>query len=178
MTSRRFFGRQITRRWTGRRVLSYRAVIRGEHGTAPVIATLCSIAISFSTSSIVMAKFSNRIRRRVKEGDRGFPVATIAFYGPNRDRASKVAVGIITHSGGKADILERWFCEVKDIRLDESITDQILEFIKSHNVRSVAAVDSVIGCPHEEEVDYPAGEACPKCPYWAHRNRFTGEIEN
>lgn len=122
-----------------------------------------------------MAKFSYRIRRRVKEGNCGFPIATIAFYGQNLDRASKAAVGIITHSGREVDILERWFCEVKDIRLDETITEQILQFIKSHNARTVVATDVIIGCPHEEVVDYPEGESCP---FWANRNRFTGNIEH
>lgn len=26
----------------------------------------------------------------------------------------------------------------------------------------------------EEGIDYPDGEACPQCPYWAGRDRFSG----
>ena len=31
----------------------------------------------------------------MKRGDRGYPMATVAFYGPDASRASKVAVGIV-----------------------------------------------------------------------------------
>jgi hypothetical protein len=41
---------------------------------------------------------------------------------------------------------------------------------------SVAVTDRILGCPHEEGVDYE-GRVCPQCPFWAHRNRWTGEIE-
>jgi hypothetical protein len=32
----------------------------------------------------------------------------------------------------------------------------------------------MLGCPHEEGIDYPEGEACPECPYWAGRDRPIG----
>jgi len=31
------------------------------------------------------------------------------------------------------------------------------------------------GLPHEEGIDYPDGSSCPKCPYWAGRDRGTLE---
>jgi hypothetical protein len=34
--------------------------------------------------------------------------------------------------------------------------------------------DRIIGCPHEEGIDYE-GAACPACPFWAGRDRWTGE---
>jgi hypothetical protein len=37
--------------------------------------------------------------------------------------------------------------------------------------------DKIIGCPHEEGIDYPDGEQCPVCPYWAGRDRWTGALE-
>jgi hypothetical protein len=27
----------------------------------------------------------------------------------------------------------------------------------------------------EEGIDYPEGSKCPECPFWADRDRFTGE---
>jgi hypothetical protein len=33
-----------------------------------------------------------------------------------------------------------------------------------------------IGCPHEEGKDYPLGENCPQCPYWANRDRWSGKL--
>src|SRR5712692_4405008 len=32
-------------------------------------------------------------------------------------------------------------------------------------------LDGIIGCPHEEGIDYPEGKSCPQCPYWARRAR-------
>jgi hypothetical protein len=118
----------------------------------------------------------NPLRKRAKKGFRGYPVATIAFYGPTAQQATKVAVGIITHEGGEADIMERWYGEDRDLRFDEDTAYQISAFLHQHQVLSVAMTDRIIGCPHEEVVDYPEGEACPQCPYWRSRDRFTGEM--
>ena len=32
-------------------------------------------------------------------------------------------------------------------------------------------MEEIFGCPHEEGIDYPVGEECPECPYWANRPR-------
>ncbi|WP_245365652.1 hypothetical protein [Rhizobium sp. N4311] len=49
--------------------------------------------------------------------------------------------------------------------------------LRDNDVKSVAAMDGIFGCPHEEGIDYPLGEACPACSYWNGRNRFTGKLE-
>ncbi len=51
-----------------------------------------------------------------------------------------------------------------------------MKFIKNQGVRRVAVTDKIIGCSHEDGIDYPKGEACPQCPFWAYRDRWTGEI--
>lgn len=116
-----------------------------------------------------------RLQDKARRGFRGYPIATIAYYGPDDKFASKVAVGIIPQEGGDVAFLERWFADDADVRLDPSINRQIIEFIASHDVRSVGIADRIIGCPHEEGIDYPVGENCPQCPYWADRDRWTGE---
>ena len=50
-----------------------------------------------------------------------YTVATVAFYGPTGDRASKVAVGIIEEPEGGATVLERWFSETGDVRHDHDM---------------------------------------------------------
>jgi hypothetical protein len=42
-------------------------------------------------------------------------------------------------------------------------------------VKSVLMTDGIIGCPHEEGIDYPEGEASPECPYWREMDRWTVE---
>jgi hypothetical protein len=116
------------------------------------------------------------LKKRARRGFRGYPVATIAFYGPNDERASKAAVGIVSQAGGDPDILERWFAEDGDVRTDPTVAQAILEFIRRYGAKSVVMTDHIIGCPHEEGTDYPDGGVCPQCPFWAHRDRWTGDV--
>jgi hypothetical protein len=113
---------------------------------------------------------------KARKGFRGYPVASVAYYGPDDKFASKVAVGIVLREDGDVAFLERWFSEGADVRFDPSIIRQIADFVESHNVKSVAIADRIIGCPHEEGIDYPEGENCSHCPYWANRDRWTGEL--
>ena len=106
----------------------------------------------------------------------GFPLATIAYYGPDDKFASKVVVGIIPQEGDEPAFLERWFSDGADLRFDLSIVQRILDFIQEHHVERVAMLDRIFGCPHEEGVDYPEGESCPQCPFWANRDRWTGKL--
>ena len=117
----------------------------------------------------------SRLRKKAKRGFQGYPVATVAFYGPDDLRASKVAVGIVEQEDAEPSVLERWYSEAGDVRADAEIELQVLEFIRTNQVRSVIVTDGIIGCPHEEVVDYPEGTSCPKCPYWAGRDRWTKE---
>ena len=52
----------------------------------------------------------------------------------------------------------------------------IVEFIERQGVKTVVLADRIIGCPHEEGVDYPSGEKCPECPFWATRDRWSGDV--
>jgi hypothetical protein len=120
----------------------------------------------------------NELAKRAKRGFRGYPVATIAFYGPSDARASKVVVGIVEQEGAKPEIIETWHNDDKDVRYDDDIGHEIVGFIRTHNVLSTVAVDRIIGCPHQEGIDYPEGEAFPECPYWRGRDRWSGETIN
>ncbi len=61
-----------------------------------------------------------------------------------------------------------------DIRSDDQVFAEIAEFLCDGGARSVVMPEGLLGCPHEEGIDYPAGESCPPCPYWAGRIRWTG----
>src|ERR1700750_722904 len=98
-------------------------------------------------------------------------LGTIAFYGPDDRRASKVAVSFIREEGAEPE-LRRWFSETVDVRADETILAEIAVYLRQPLVRSVAMVNRIIGCPHEEGIDYPMGTACPRCPYWTGRDQL------
>jgi hypothetical protein len=118
----------------------------------------------------------NDLQKKARGGFRGFPVATVAAYGPDNTFASKVAVGIVLEEDAEPAFLERWFSQGEDVRRDATIRRGILDFIAKHGVKSVIMADGIIGCPHEEGIHYPEGETCPYCPYWANRDRWTGEL--
>ena len=133
-----------------------------------------------TSCKLISVRFKHRsdspLKKKARRGFRGYPAATIAFYGPDNQRASKAAVGIVPAEGAEP-AMERLFAEEGDARTDPAIGARILRLLQDHGVKSVIMTDGIIGCPHEEGIDYPDGEVCPQCPFWAHRNRFTGEIE-
>ena len=113
--------------------------------------------------------------KKARKGFRGYPIATVAFYGPTAKLATKVVVGIVPSEGADADPLKRWTSEGDDVRGSREILGEILAFLDEQAPKSVVMTERIIGCPHEEGKDYPEGEVCPECPYWANRDRWTGE---
>ncbi len=120
-------------------------------------------------------RFLKRLSKKARKGLRGWPVATIAFYGPNLSKATKIAVGIVLSANTEPEEMRNWSVERGDVRADSEIAREILEFIEEHEVRSVAMSDRIIGCPHLEGIDYE-GAWCPVCEFWRGRDRFTGEM--
>ena len=106
---------------------------------------------------------------------RRFPVATMVFYGPDNTRATKVAVGIVRAEGAEPE-MTRLYSDDGDLRTNHEIGQQILGILNAQGVQSLIVKEEIFGCPHEEGVDYPDGKICPKCPFWARRDRFTGEM--
>jgi hypothetical protein len=118
------------------------------------------------------------ILKKAKKGFQGYPIATVAFYGPDNRRATKIAVGIIPAEGVEPSEMKRWISEEGDVRTDASIGKAVVEFVRAQSVRSVVVTDGIIGCQHEEGVDYPDGGSCPICLFWTGRNRFNGRVEH
>src|SRR3954447_20801973 len=121
---------------------------------------------------MVENRFLKRLRKKARKGLRGWPIATVAFYGPNLHQATKAAVGIVPSENAEVEELRAWLVDGGDIRSDPGIAREIFEFIEEHQVRSVAITDGIIGCPHQEGIDYE-GEWCPVCEFWHGRDRFT-----
>ena len=122
--------------------------------------------------------YRDKFAKKRAKGFRGYPVAAVAFYGPDDKRATKVSVAIVASEGAEPDVLERWFSESTDVRTDPEITEAIVRFVELHGAKTIGMVDRIIGCPHEEGVDYPEDEKCPdpKCSFWAIRDRWTGDV--
>jgi hypothetical protein len=115
-----------------------------------------------------------RLAKKAKRGYRGYPLGTIAFYGEDGSRATKLAAGV-KFSEHEPAMMRRWFSTETDVRDDAEILAAVIAYFEENGVLTVSMVDRIIGCPHEEGVDYE-GPTCPACPYWAGRDRWTGEM--
>jgi len=127
-----------------------------------------------SNNGHVVERARKRLRKRAKRGLRGYPVATVALYGPDDTRATKLTVGIVPAEDVDVTDLRRWFSEGADIRNDAGVVEEVLAFIDAAGARSIVMTDRIIGGPHEEGIDYE-GPTCPACPFWAGRDRWTGK---
>jgi hypothetical protein len=86
-----------------------------------------------------------------------------------------MVASIVDREGAEPSHIHRWCAEGVDVRSEPVFLTEVLAFFEEHGVRSVVMPDRIIGCPHEEGVDYE-GPVCPHCPYWANRDRWTGEV--
>jgi hypothetical protein len=121
-------------------------------------------------------KRQSPLKKKARRGFRGYPIATLAFYGPDGRHATKAVVGIVAAENAEVSALERWFSTDTDVRTDPAIGQAIVTFIEAQGAKSVVMGDRIMGCPHEEGPDFPYGQVCPRCPFWAHRDRFSGEV--
>jgi hypothetical protein len=112
----------------------------------------------------------SRIADKARKGNRGDPVGTVAFYGPDDKGASKVVVGISPNPTAGVTETRTWRGD-PDLREDAAVLGQVLEFLGVHQVKSVVMTDGIYGCPHEEGIDYPEGGACEQCAFWQGRPR-------
>jgi hypothetical protein len=105
-----------------------------------------------------------------------YPFATIAGYGPDNMTATKLVVGIFkTANQREPKPMHRWFKPGGGVDRDPAILAEITAFLKEHGVKRTVLGDRIMGCPHEEGVDYPVGGSCPFCPFWRDIDRFTHE---
>ena len=68
------------------------------------------------------------LSKKVKKGFRGYPLATVALYGPTDKKATKVAVGIVLEEHADPRQMKKWHSD--DLMNDRDVFAEILEFIK------------------------------------------------
>jgi hypothetical protein len=82
---------------------------------------------------------------------------------------------VVKESSGKVEEIKRWYSNGEiDVRELDDVVKGVADLIAQSNPRTIVSPDKIIGCPHEEGIDYPEGEWCPECPFWAGRDRFSG----
>jgi hypothetical protein len=119
-----------------------------------------------------MTDLSRRRSRRSAQ----YPLATIAAYGPHNALATKLVVSVLERPGQPdASDMRGWTTQAVDVRHDAMIAGDVADFIRESGVKHTTTFDRIIGCPHQEGIDYPMGRTCPWCPFWADIDRFTHE---
>lgn len=104
------------------------------------------------------------------------PVGTIAVYGPDATLATKLVVSVVDRSRrGEPVAMRAWTSQSVDVRHDPTIANEVTDFLREQGATDTVTSDRMMGCPHEEGVDYPMGRTCPRCPFWAGIDRFTHE---
>ncbi|WP_157899924.1 DUF1186 domain-containing protein [Luteitalea pratensis] len=102
-------------------------------------------------------------------------MATLACYGPTPQHATKLVASILLRQGGEVADRQIWTTLVSDVRHDPTVREEVRAFIEAHAVRDTVTASRLLGCPHQEGIDYPMGEECPRCPAWAGIDRWTGQ---
>ena len=88
----------------------------------------------------------------------------MALYGPDDRTTTKIVAGVILREGAEP-VLMRWVGT--NVMENARVQQELKEFFTKHGVKQVAMTDGNLGCPHEEGIDFPNGEDCPFCPFWA-----------
>lgn len=114
------------------------------------------------------------LQKLARKGLRKYPLASVALYGADDRTATKLVASILAYDGAEAEPMRKWF-STQDIRHEAKLLEEVLDLLTEQGVRSVVMLDRLIGCPHEEGVDYPLGQECPQCPFWHGIDRWTGD---
>lgn len=102
------------------------------------------------------------LQNRIREGN--FPIGTIAYYGPDDQTITKVVAGVLPDENTNP-VLQKWVGE--GVALNSETVAAIGKFFLEHQTQNIVMTEGVIGCPHEEGIDYPDGKSCTECPFWA-----------
>ena len=109
-------------------------------------------------------QYLQHFRNVIQQGN--FPIGTIAYYGPDDQTITKVVAGVLPDENTNP-VLKKWHGE--GVAQNPETAAAIGEFFQEHQAQNVVMTEGIIGCPHEEGVDYPVGESCPECPFWEER---------
>ena len=101
-----------------------------------------------------IARLKKRLAKKAKRGFRGYPVVTLACYGPDDRRASKLVAAIIEAEGGEATEMQKWYSEHGDVRDTLEFIEEVGAFFYLYGVLSVVMPEGIIAYPHEEVINY------------------------
>ena len=93
----------------------------------------------------------------------GFPMGTIAYYGPDDRTTTKVVASVIADADADP-VIQSWVGT--GLLGSPKVRREMDRFFTRYGVVEATGFPFNIGCPHEEGEDFPEGADCPFCPYW------------
>ena len=98
------------------------------------------------------------------------------LYGPTDKQAIKIVASILPAAKAAALATRKWTSAEGDIRENASVQAELSGFFKEHRVAQAVVTEEIIGCPHEEGIDYQSGGTCTECPFWATHPNSRGRL--
>ena len=112
-----------------------------------------------SYQSKILAQLRNAIQAKTE-----YPFGVMAYYGPDDQTVEKI-IAIVLPDQESDPKLKIW--QGPKIAEDTQTAAEIGKFFQEHKVSEVTMTEGIVGCPHDEGVDFPIGESCPYCPFWS-----------
>ncbi len=106
--------------------------------------------------------------RKVLEHKENYPIGTLAYYGPDDQTCTKITASIVNAPNARP-YFQSWHAD--NVCSDPLILADIGSFFKQHGAFEVVMTEGIIGCPHEEGIDYPSKTECPQCSFWHNKNQ-------
>ena len=106
-------------------------------------------------------QYLNYFRKVINQGN--FPLGMIVYFGPDDKTVTKI-LGIVLVDAQNDPITKQWLGE--NIAENPKTISAIGNFFQKYCVSDVVMTEGVIGCPHEEGLDYPLGGECAECTFW------------
>ena len=114
---------------------------------------------------------SRRRRPRNRPDSGQYPFLTLAQYGPDDRRVTKLVLSVVEEAKESEHTnLYRWIDA--DVKRNARVRAEMLRVAEGSRIRGVVYTRGVLGCVHEEGEDYPPGMQCPYCPFWQNRDRW------
>ena len=117
----------------------------------------------------------------LEKGGASHPVATVAFYGPDDQHATKVVVGIVLREGAEASVVEKRSSKTDAMNGDDGERRRILLRTSSFFLRHVLRPGCLLafalltsGCTRRTEVVSCAVESLGLCHEWSERTEAEG----
>jgi hypothetical protein len=94
-------------------------------------------------------------------------------YGPDDTTVTKLVASILDLKTGSAMDLKKWISsDGSDLRRNSKVMAEIVEYFNANKISETIIMPKILGCPHEEGIDYPEGQPCPQCPFWNGKDRW------